>query len=348
LNEPPSGGLATKLAHADLSNRRLSERQRQVLLALHQSRALDRRGRRSVRSLVEAGLLDDSRFAGPLAALEESNLVAREMQVARNNWRSYSFWWLTEQGRTAAQSLERRPSESDQLAQTVPLLEADPTLGERLAGESRGKAGAQLRAELHQLEPGAWRPEVAQDDWRDGLGLLVLDGLLVREMRIMRRGSLELLGPGDLLRPWVYDLQLLPAVEPDVNWEVLTSAQLAVLDSRLAARMAAWPEVLGALLDRAIQRSRSLALQSAVREGGSVEDRLLLTLWHLVHRWGRVEGNQVLLPLPTLTPEVLARFTATSRSSVIRGLQRLTQRRIVERLEDGSWRLRRQRGLKVG
>ena len=40
---------------------------------------------------------------------------------------------------------------------------------------------------------------------RAGLGLLVLDGLLIRRIELAGRFAAELLGPGDLLRPWQED-----------------------------------------------------------------------------------------------------------------------------------------------
>ena len=57
--------------------------------------------------------------------------------------------------------------------------------------------------------------------------------------------SAELLGPGDLLRPWQTpsNSSLLPV---DVLWSVLSPSAFAVLDRRFAAELARWPEVTAA------------------------------------------------------------------------------------------------------
>jgi CRP-like cAMP-binding protein len=47
------------------------------------------------------------------------------------------------------------------------------------------------------------------DRARGGYGLLVLEGLLLRRVGIEGRYGAELLGPGDLLRPWQRDVNVL-------------------------------------------------------------------------------------------------------------------------------------------
>ena len=54
------------------------------------------------------------------------------------------------------------------------------------------------------------------------IGLLVLDGLLVREATVGDHPSAELLGPGDLLRAWEdRDAEVL--LPRSVRWNALTA-----------------------------------------------------------------------------------------------------------------------------
>jgi CRP/FNR family transcriptional regulator, cyclic AMP receptor protein len=317
----------------------LSPRQQQALLALHRGKAFGERESLSVRSLVERRELPDSRYAGPLAGLEEAGLVASHREFVRTSWRSSRSWWLTDEGRNAGRELGDSRFGRATARATVRVLEADEALGAGLDPERLSQARERVVAETLALEPGPWTPEVSEEGWRQGLGLLVLEGLLVREVRVKRKISVELLGPGDLLRPWTYHPEHLSAVPVLASWEVLTGARLAVLDRQFSVRLAFWPEVTAVLLDRAVLRSRSLAIQSAVRHGGQIEDRLLLTLWHLAHRWGELEEDGVALRLEQLTPAVLARMAATTPGSAAGALDRLEEQGVTKPLHGGGWRL---------
>jgi CRP-like cAMP-binding protein len=70
----------------------------------------------------------------------------------------------------------------------------------------------------------------------------------------------------------------------------------------------------------------------------SLQERLLLTLWHLADRFGRVRGDGVLLPLP-LTHDTLADLAAAQRPSVTTALGRLRTRGLIEPGGQG-WLLR--------
>jgi CRP/FNR family transcriptional regulator, cyclic AMP receptor protein len=312
----------------------LSKRQQQVLIALHGAGAVGRQGGRSVRSLVETGSLDDSRYAGPLAALEEAGLVASERGPAGSSSRS-SSWWLTGDGRALAEALG--PGRGHE---GVQLLEADQELADALEADALLEARSRSFAEVVSLEAGDWAPEADAEDLQRGLGLLVLRGLLSRQVTLKKRTLLELLGPGDLLRPWTHESESLASASPHVSWQALTPTKLAVLDRRFALRMAGWPEILGVLLDRAVQRSRTLAVQSAIRQAGDVEERIWLTLWHLAHRWGTLDVHGMVVSLPDLTTEVFARIVAARPTSATRAVRRLEDRGLIEPLNEGAWLLR--------
>ena len=94
---------------------------------------------------------------------------------------------------------------------------------------------AVARARL--IPRGPWSADRSDED-EGTLGYLLLDGLLTREVRLGTRTATELLGAGDLLRPW-----------PDgdahagehVTWWVHEELWLAVLDRRVMAVAARWP-----------------------------------------------------------------------------------------------------------
>src|ERR687896_772835 len=85
--------------------------------------------------------------------------------------------------------------------ETVRLLEADPELGALLTGNRRAEAERELVVRTHRLSVGPWDVSRLADASGDHVGLLVLDGVLSRELVVADHVSAELLGPGDLGRP---------------------------------------------------------------------------------------------------------------------------------------------------
>lgn len=184
-----------------------------------------------------------------------------------------------------------------------------------------------------RLETGAWEAIRDSEPARAGFGLLVVEGLVSRCVHVERRSSMELLGPGDLLQPWV-ELEDI-AVPCKVEWSVEAPGRAAVLDAEFAERTAErWPSVSGALMTRLVLRSRWLALELAIATLTGVDSRLVMALWHLADRWGRVTSDGVLLPLP-LKHETLAAVIGASRPSVSTALGALAERGLVERTKRG-------------
>lgn len=139
-------------------------------------------------------------------------------------------------------------------------------------------------AAVIELEGPAWDPagisEAAEDGW---LGLFVLEGLMIRRVRVGRRAACELFGPSDLIRPWDTDGEYEP-LPISVDWLVLKRSRLAVLDTGFALRVAPWPSITSRIVSRVAQRGRYLALTQAVTHLPRAYARLLILFWLLAER----------------------------------------------------------------
>jgi hypothetical protein len=218
------------------------------------------------------------------------------------------------------------------------ILEEDPDLADRIAPDQQERAIASALARVDRLDIGVWDETDLDGNHHDGYGLLVLEGILARRVTLGRFDCTELLGAGDLLRPWTFTSSVTASVASDVTWNVVEPVRLGVLDRRFALSVAQWPEVSAALMDRMVQRARWLAFQLAVCHVVRVDTRLLLMLWHFADRWGRMtaEGARVRIPV---THSVLASVVGARRPSVTTSLGRLQDDGLIQRLGDGEWLL---------
>lgn len=218
----------------------------------------------------------------------------------------------------------------------VRLLDADPDLGEHLAREDVERARHHLVARTADVPTGRWDAYGAHSRG-NGAGLLILRGLVLRDLDLGRRASTDVLGAGDLLRPWDADgpVDDLPLA---TRWTVLEPARLAILDMRFLQAAARHPAVLDALFARTARRSRWQSMRLVVNQLVRLEDRLLLALWGLAERWGRVTPDGIVVPM-ALTHSALARLVGARRPSVTSALGELSRERLLERTEEG-WLLR--------
>ena len=220
-------------------------------------------------------------------------------------------------------------------ASKVHLLREDPDLASKLPDAEREEAERSCVAELLTVPRGTWR--MLDRGLKEGIGLLVLDGVLIRTVGIDSRYGSELLGQGDLLRPWQDDEES-PTLPLTAAWRVLTPLRVANLDLEFARCAARWPEVGAQLVGRALQRSRHLAINMAIVQNPRIDARLHILLWHLAARWGRVGPQGVEVSIP-LTHSVLAELIASRRPTVTTALGELARRGVVEPREKG-WLLR--------
>lgn len=211
------------------------------------------------------------------------------------------------------------------------LLEADPDLARYLPPDSVRAMAGTLIAPVHDLPPGPWQPPLTSPG-PGHLGFLLLSGMLIRRVIVDGSQSGELLLAGDIVRPWVED----PVSFCDTDWRVTEPVRLAELDRRIAVRLCSRPEISAALLDKQLQRSRSLAIGAATENVRGLDRRLLVLFWHLAERWGQRRNGVVIVPLQ-LTHETLSLLVGARRPSVTTALGDLAGRGLLRRLDSGHW-----------
>ena len=209
------------------------------------------------------------------------------------------------------------------------LLEEDPDLAGALDGTRLAAAQRELRTAAVDVPTGRWDPAPQVRAARDGFGLLILDGAIARRLGTRRRSGAELIGVGDILRPWQGDNGD-SSMPFEISWRVIEPVRLALLDSRFLMRVAPYPEIAAALVGRAVGRSRNVLTHMAIAHHPRVDERLLLLLWHMADRWGRVTPHGVSLSL-RLTHELLADLIAVQRPSVTLSLQQLERQGRISR-----------------
>jgi CRP/FNR family transcriptional regulator, cyclic AMP receptor protein len=208
------------------------------------------------------------------------------------------------------------------MTETLLVLDHDRTLRDLVPERQQPNARAASVARVLRLPPGSWDAATESDTARGGVGLLLLDGLMLRRVGMHGRYGAELLGPGDLARPWQHDGEETGILPYETVWRVFAPTQVAVLDIRWAMRMAPWPAIVCEMVGRALERSLRLATLMAVSQHRRLDVRLRLLLWKLADRFGVVRRDGVHLQIP-LTHEALAYLAVARRPSVSTALGRL-------------------------
>jgi CRP/FNR family cyclic AMP-dependent transcriptional regulator len=219
----------------------------------------------------------------------------------------------------------------------ISIVDADPELGDLLEPAELEQARREAVTAVRQLPPGEWRVTEAFEPDHHHRGFLVIDGLISREVEVLGRRCVELIGPGDVLRPWSWDQHGMH-IMAEVGWIVLEPTRLAVLDQRLVMRINPWPQLGLELFSRGTRRAHFLAVCLAIAHHQRVDERLRLTLWHLAERWGRVTPDGILIPLP-LAHQRLADLVGAHRPAVTSAIGVLTRAGEISRRKDRNWLL---------
>ena len=132
----------------------------------------------------------------------------------------------------------------------ISIVDADPDLADLLDDSELERARREALTRVRRLSPGEWDPAGAMEPDKHHRGFLIIEGLLSREVDVLGRTCVELLGAGDVLRPWRWDSEG-SHVHAEVGWLVLEPTRLAVLDHGLVVRMNPWPQLGVELFARA-------------------------------------------------------------------------------------------------
>lgn len=219
------------------------------------------------------------------------------------------------------------------------MLEINPDLAVDLTPDQMRLALDALVVPTIKIQCGQLDSEVCANDGRvigSLLGLLVIDGVVVREMKLGPHVSAQLCGPGDLLElRSTRDQRCLPA---SATVSVPGTTVFALLDDRVLAASRRWPQVGGRLLAQAMGQIGDAGAHQAISQLARVDDRILALFWHLADRWGRVVSDGVRIDLP-LTHETIGHLIGARRPTVTLGLRALRAAGLLQRQVDGAWLL---------
>jgi CRP/FNR family cyclic AMP-dependent transcriptional regulator len=216
----------------------------------------------------------------------------------------------------------------------VNLLDVEPDLAARLRDDDRVEAAQQLRMRVLEAPAGAW--SVDSGERPRPLGFMVVEGLLLQEVRLASRSAMQLLGPGDVVLPGCASDEML---EAQLRWSAAVASRVAILDERvLQGCFGLWPGLGLGLVERTGSQLMRTATHAAIAQLPRVDQRLEAMFWDLAGRWGHVTPSGIHLPLP-LSHEVLARLVGGRRPTITLALKALADRGIVARRPDRTWLL---------
>ena len=110
-----------------------------------------------------------------------------------------------------------------------------------------------------------------------------------------------------------------------------------MLDHGLVVRIVPWPQLGVELFNRGTRRAHHLAVALAIAHHQRVDDRLLLTLWHLAERWGRVTSGRHRRCRCPLGHQRLADLVGAHRPTVTTAMGDLARAGAVSRRDNGDW-----------
>jgi len=222
-------------------------------------------------------------------------------------------------------------------ARRAPLLELDPDLGRLLPPDRRNEAARGLVVSVQELYDGGRELAALTRSSPSHLGLLVIDGVVAREVVLGDTVSTELLGAGDVIRPWTLE-EPAGLLEPTVLWSALSDVSLALLGRRFAVQLCGYPELYTALIDRLSQRSARLATTQAISQMTKVDRRLVALFWHLAERWGRMTVDGVHVPL-RISHRLLGQLVGARRPTISSAVGQLAASGELVRRPDSTWLL---------
>jgi CRP/FNR family transcriptional regulator, cyclic AMP receptor protein len=240
-------------------------------------------------------------------------------------------------------TISSSPAAPQEAPRLIRLLEVEPDFAGGVAADEAGVARRHTIAAVLTLTPGPWSPgQLRTDDAVTGpFALLVLSGLVSRDVVLADRVATQLVGAGDAIPLGGWDDGSPPA---HTEWRVAAEAEVAVLDARFLAAAQRWPWLTARVVERAMRWADRAATLQAITQLGRVDLRLVALFWHLADRWGQMTSEGVVLPL-RLTHETLGRLVGAQRPTVTLALRDLRQQGALRRRGAGWLLAANSRGL---
>ena len=217
------------------------------------------------------------------------------------------------------------------------LLDLDPDLGRMLPPDRRAEAAQGLIVSTHTIHEGVLDLDRLRAASPSHIGLLIIDGVIAQEVLLGDTVSTELLGSGDIIRPWTSE-EPVELLEAESRSTVVSEVTAALLDRRVATELCSYPEVYSGIMDRLSQRSARLATTKAISQLTRVDRRLIALFWQLAERWGRMTGQGVRIPL-RLSHRLLGQLVGARRPTVSSALAQLVRAGELARHPDSTWLL---------
>lgn len=215
----------------------------------------------------------------------------------------------------------------------IRLLEADPDLG-RFLSEDELASARQLTVPVLTFAREDEDSLGARLAEHGGFAALVLEGMVLEQLRIGDQIGLRLLGPGDVVSA---DSGAQSTLIDTSQVRVVAGTRMALLGRELLLASHRWPALVRGLYLRTAQQTDRLATQLVICQLPRVDQRLLALMWLLAESWGRVTPSGTTLPLK-LTHDVLGALIGARRPTVTLALRDLSERGAVAR-QDTGWLL---------
>jgi hypothetical protein len=217
----------------------------------------------------------------------------------------------------------------------IRLLQIAPSLGAGLNRQELADARRLAVVPAVALPAGEWEAGALACTLGPGgaFGGMIADGVVAHDLVLAGRAATYLLGRGDIIAPAVPPHQPLPLT----RWYgVADATRVALLGQSFTAVVHRWPAIAGALLVHAHRQMERLAVQQLIGHLPRAEQRIVAVLWHLAARWGRPEGDGVVVPL-TLDHEAISHLVDGRRPTISAALGALADQDLVTRLANGTW-----------
>jgi CRP/FNR family cyclic AMP-dependent transcriptional regulator len=216
-------------------------------------------------------------------------------------------------------------------AETIRLLSAAPDFADFLTAEEQKEAERIVLPVLRLSGPVQLSGLLEE---ANAFGALVVDGMLLRQLRIGEQPSLRIFGPGELVATGATPTSMLVAQS---ECRAVEFTHLAMLGIEFLAGAHRWPRLIAGLHARIADGIERLAVQMSICQQPRVQDRILAMLWLLAESWGRVTSAGTMLSL-ALTHETLGALVGARRPTVTLALRELTERGALVH-QDRGWLL---------